>query len=118
MTCRQTSAPPPLIPKAEELLLTWPRPSPPRRAPQAYLSQQVEVIRAIHDQLMAHPTGGSPLRPWPGALYEHLHLKVGVQGGGGQPIAAHMKHHRMEEAARLLQETDGSIGDIAQQVGL
>ena len=51
------------------------------------------------------------------APYEHLHLKSVFKAVYGQPIAAHMKHHRMEEAARLLRETNGSIGDIAQQVG-
>ena len=41
--------------KAEELLLYLAQTQPPKEgAPQAYLSQQVEVIRAIHDQLMAH----------------------------------------------------------------
>ena len=44
-------------------------------------------------------------------------LKTVFKAVYGQPIAAHMKHHRMQEAARLLVETERSVGDIAQQVG-
>ena len=35
----------------------------------------------------------------------------------GTSIAAHMREHRMEQAARLLRETDLSIAEIARQVG-
>ena len=35
----------------------------------------------------------------------------------GTSIAAHVKGHRMEEAARLLVATDDSIAEIADQVG-
>lgn len=105
--------------KAEELLLYLAQTQPPKEGvPQAYLSQQVEVIRAIHDQLMAHPDRRVTIEAL--AREHHMNtstLKSVFKAVYGQPIAAHMKHHRMEEAARLLRETDGSIGDIAQQVG-
>ncbi len=83
-----------------------------------YLSQQVEIIRAIHDQLMAHPNQRTTIE----ALAKEYHLntstlKAVFKAVYGQPIASHMKHHRMQKAARLLRETDLSIGDIAQQVG-
>ena len=88
------------------------------RASNQYLSQQVEIIRAIHDQLMAHPNQRTTIE----ALAKEYHLntstlKAVFKAVYGQPIASHMKHHRMQEAARLLRETDLSIGDIAQQVG-
>ena len=35
----------------------------------------------------------------------------------GTSLAAHMKEHRMEQAAKLLRETDMSIAEIAQTVG-
>ncbi|MDE6184263.1 MAG: helix-turn-helix transcriptional regulator, partial [Lachnospiraceae bacterium] len=35
----------------------------------------------------------------------------------GTSIAAHIKKHRMEKAAKLLRETDLSIAEIAAQVG-
>ena len=76
------------------------------------------MIRAIHDQLMAHPDRRVTIEAL--AREHHMNtstLKSVFKAVYGQPIAAHMKHHRMEEAARLLRETDGSIGDIAQQVG-
>ena len=90
--------------KVQELLLTLPR--------------LVETVRIIHDRLMAHPDQRITIE----ALAREYHLntstlKAVFKGVYGQPIAAHMKRHRMEEAARLLRETDRSVGDIAQQVG-
>ena len=35
----------------------------------------------------------------------------------GTSLAAHIKEHRMEQAAKLLRETDMSIAAIAQAVG-
>ena len=35
----------------------------------------------------------------------------------GQPLAAHMKEHRMEYAARLLRTTTDSLAEIAEKVG-
>ena len=77
-----------------------------------------EALRLPHDQLMAHPNQRTTIE----ALAKEYHLntstlKAVFKAVYGQPIASHMKHHRMQEAARLLRETDLSIGDIAQQVG-
>ena len=105
--------------KVQELLLYLSQQAPAgERASNQYLSQQVEIIRAIHDQLMAHPNQRTTIE----ALAKEYHLntstlKAVFKAVYGQPIASHMKHHRMQEAARLLRETDLSIGDIAQQVG-
>ncbi|HIY32489.1 MAG TPA: AraC family transcriptional regulator [Candidatus Evtepia faecavium] len=105
--------------KAEELLLYLAQTQPPKEGvPQAYLSQQVEVIRAIHDQLMAHPDRRVTIEAL--ARAHHMNastLKSVFKAVYGEPIASHMKRHRMEDAARLLRETDRSVGDIAQQVG-
>ena len=35
----------------------------------------------------------------------------------GTSIAAHLKEHRMEKAARLLRETDASMAEVARRVG-
>ncbi|MCQ2529184.1 MAG: AraC family transcriptional regulator [Saccharofermentans sp.] len=35
----------------------------------------------------------------------------------GNSIAAHIKEHRMEQAARLLNDTDYNIAEIASSVG-
>ena len=105
--------------KVQELLLYLSQQAPAgERASNQYLSQQVEIIRAIHDQLMAHPNQRTTIEAL--AKENHLNtstLKAVFKAVYGQPIASHMKHHRMQEAARLLRETDLSIGDIAQQVG-
>ena len=68
-------------------------------------------------------------------LTEHLHDRVTIEEAArmfhinattlkeafrkvyGTSIAAHMKVHRMERAARLLRETEDSIAAIAQAVG-
>ncbi len=42
---------------------------------------------------------------------------VGCQAVYGSSLAAHIKKHRMEQAAKLLRETDMSIAEIAQAVG-
>ena len=105
--------------KAQELLLYLSRlPPPPAGGSQEYLSQQVELVRTIHDQLLAHPDRRVTIESL--AKEHHLNastLKAVFKAVYGQPIAAHMKHHRMQEAARLLGETDLSVGEIAQQVG-
>ncbi len=104
--------------KAQELLLFLSQLSPPAEEGHQYLSQQVELIRTIHDQLLAHPGQRTTIETL--AKEHHINastLKTVFKAVYGQPIAAHMKHHRMQEAARLLRQTDQSIGEIAQQVG-
>jgi len=44
-------------------------------------------------------------------------LKETFKAVYGRSIAAHIKQHRMEQAAKLLRETDLSIAEIAQAVG-
>lgn len=105
--------------KVQELFLTLSRMDPPEeKQPTQYLSQQVELIRAIHDQLMDRPDQRVTIETLAKAYHLNTStLKTVFKAVYGQPIAAHMKHHRMQEAARLLRETDRSVGDIAQQVG-
>ena len=44
-------------------------------------------------------------------------LKSKFKAAYGHSIAAHIKHHRMEKAARLLLETDMPVGEISASVG-
>lgn len=44
-------------------------------------------------------------------------LKSKFKAAYGHSIAAHIKHHRMEKAARLLLETDMPVGEISARVG-
>ena len=91
---------------------------PEEKQPTQYLSQQVELIRAIHDQLMDRPDRRVTIQaPAKAYLLNTTSLQSVFKAVYGQPIAAHMKLPRMQEAARLLRETERSVGDIAQQVG-
>lgn len=44
-------------------------------------------------------------------------LKSKFKAAYGHSIAAHIKHHRMEKAAKLLLETDMPVGEISASVG-
>lgn len=83
-----------------------------------YRSEQIEVIRAIHDQLMEHIdqrfTIDSLSKQY---LMNPTTLKTMFKSVYGTSIAAHMKTHRMEQAAKLLRETDLSVFEIAKCVG-
>ena len=44
-------------------------------------------------------------------------LKNAFKSVYGTSLAAHIKEHRMEQAAKMLKETNKSIADIARTVG-
>ena len=44
-------------------------------------------------------------------------LKATFKGVYGQPIATYMKEYRIRQAAVLLRQTQGTVADIANQVG-
>lgn len=83
-----------------------------------YQSEQVEIIRKIHEQLTRHMeqhfTIESLAKQY---LINPTTLKNVFKAVYGNSIAAHTKEHRMEQAARLLLETNDSIFSIAQAVG-
>ncbi len=81
-------------------------------------SDQVIVVREIHDYLLTHMDERVTIE----ALSKQYHmnpttLKAAFKSVYGMSIAAHIKEHRMEAAAKLLAETDQSIAQIAQAVG-
>lgn len=83
-----------------------------------YRSEQVALIRKIHDQL----TRDLSERPSIESLAkQHLinptTLKNMFKSIYGTSIAAHIREHRMEAAAKLLVSTDLSIAEIALKVG-
>ncbi len=83
-----------------------------------YRSEQIETIRAIHDNLVENIDRRFTIE----ALSKHYlmnptTLKTMFKSVYGSSIAAHMKQHRMEYAAKLLRETDLSIAEIAGRVG-
>lgn len=81
-------------------------------------SQQVEIIKAVHQELTAHldqrPTIEELSRRF---LMNTSTLKSTFKAVYGQPIAAYMKAYRVKEAARLLRETDQTVAEVARAVG-
>lgn len=83
-----------------------------------YHSEQVETIRAIHEQLTTHMEQRFTIEALSKQyLMNPTTLKALFKSVYGTSIAAHIKEHRMEQAAKLLRETDISIAEIARQVG-
>lgn len=79
---------------------------------------QMAVVHAVHDQLLGHMEQRITIE----ALSRQHHinpttLKAAFKAVYGASIAAHIKQHRMEQAAGLLRQTDMSIADIARAVG-
>lgn len=83
-----------------------------------YQSEQVKIIRSIHEQLVENLdqryTIDSLSKQY---LMNATTLKKVFKAVYGTSIAAHIKMHRMEQAAKLLRETQDDIIQIAQSVG-
>lgn len=83
-----------------------------------YQSEQVEIIRQIHEQLIGDLRTKTTIEA---LAKQHLMnvttLKTLFKAVYGTSIAAHIKEHRMEQAALLLRETSDSIAVVARSVG-
>lgn len=83
-----------------------------------YQSEQIEIIREIHEQLTKHMEQRFTIEALSKQyLMNPTTLKSIFKSVYGNSIAAHIKEHRMERAAKLLLTTDLSIAEIAEQVG-
>lgn len=86
--------------------------------PSRYQPEQIEIIREIHEQLLSRMdqryTIEALARQY---LINQTTLKEVFKSVYGTSIAAHMKEHRMEQAARMLRETNLSVSEIARRVG-
>lgn len=83
-----------------------------------YHSEQIETVRAIHEQLIKHMDQRFTIESLSKQfLMNPTTLKTIFKSVYGTSIAAHMKEHRMEQAAKLLRETRLSIAEIALRVG-
>ncbi len=81
-------------------------------------SEQAETIRKIHDYLTGHMCERITIEELSKEyLINPTTLKAAFKSVYGMSIAAHMKKHRMEQASRLLKESDMSIAKIAEAVG-
>lgn len=103
---------------AELLLYLWRMEDPPGRDLSRYSADQIATIRAMHDSLTDHldqrVTIEALARQY---LMNQTTLKRVFKAVYGNSLAAHIKEHRMEQAAKYLLETERSIAEIAQAVG-
>ena len=83
-----------------------------------YKTEQIRIIREIHDQLTRHMEQRITIEELSRKyLINPTTLKTAFKSIYGTSIAAHIKEHRMEQAAKMLKETDKSIAEIARAVG-
>ena len=83
-----------------------------------YRSEQVETVRRVHAYLMEHLDQHITIEALSKEfLLNPTTLKEVFKSVYGTSIAAHSKAHRMEAAARLLQQGELPLAEIAAKVG-
>lgn len=83
-----------------------------------YQADQVNLIRQIHEQLLSNLSQRITIEELSRQyLINTTTLKNLFKAVYGTSIAAHIKEHRMEYAAKMLLETKDPIADIAGAVG-
>ena len=83
-----------------------------------YRSDQERLIREIHDHLLEHMEQRITIRDLSKKyLINPTTLKDTFKAVYGMSLASHIKEHKMAYAAKMLRESDMSIGEIAQNVG-
>ncbi len=83
-----------------------------------YQFELTETIRKIHDQLLQHMEQRITIEELSRQyLINPTTLKNVFKSVYGTSIAAHIKEHRMRQAARMLIESNLNIAEIAQAVG-
>ena len=83
-----------------------------------YPSETIEIVREVHDRLLRNMERRITIEEL--SRQYHINpttLKAAFKAVYRTSLAAHMKEHRMETAARLLRETDMQISGIARAVG-
>lgn len=83
-----------------------------------YQFELTETVRKIHDQLLQHMEQRITIEELSRQyLINPTTLKNAFKSVYGTSIAAHIKEHRMRQAARMLIESNMNIAEIAQAVG-
>lgn len=99
------------------LYLGWAKPEWQQESNQ-YVSQQTELIRQIHDFLVQHLDQRFTIEELAKRyLINTSSLKSVFKAVYGVPLASYVKEYRIQQAMKLLRETDDSIAQIAKQVG-
>lgn len=84
----------------------------------AHYSEQVSLIRQIHDQMTEHPEKRYTIDELAKEyLINTATLKSIFKSVYGMPVAAYMKHYRIMKAAGLLRNSSESIASVARAVG-
>lgn len=83
-----------------------------------YPPEQIELVKAVHDQFLQHMEQRITIEELSKQyLINPTTLKTVFKAVYGTSLAAHIKKHRMEQAAKMLQESNISIAEIATAVG-
>ena len=81
-------------------------------------AEQIEIIRQIHQQLLGNLEKRVTIEELSKRyLMNPTTMKALFKSVYGSSIAAHMKEHRMREAAKLLLESEMNVSEIAGAVG-
>ncbi len=90
----------------------------PKQRLSEYQAEQINIVRKIHEQLTQHIEQRITIEELSRQyLINPTTLKASFKSIYGTSIAAHIKEHRMEQAARMLRESGLSIAEIAKAVG-
>lgn len=83
-----------------------------------YPPEQIELVKAVHDHFLQHMEQRITIEE---LAKQHLinstTLKTVFKAVYGTSLAAHIKKHRMEQAAKMIRESNMSIAEIAAAVG-
>lgn len=83
-----------------------------------YPPEQVEIVRKIHNMFLQNMEQRITIEELSKQyLINPTTLKAAFKAVYGTSLAAHMKKHRMEQAAKLLRETSMSVAEVAAAVG-
>ncbi len=114
--------PPPLLAayqrlKLQELLLYLSLVQP-EGAPGRYQPEQIQIVKEVHGLLVRDLSQRITIEALSRQfLMNPSTLKTTFKAVYGNSIAAHIREHRMEAAARLLRESDESVSAISRAVG-
>lgn len=98
--------------------VTCPDQDGPPEHPEEHPSDPYEIARRVHDELLQSMERRITIEELSKQyLINPTTLKAAFKSVYGTSLAAHIREHRMEQAARLLRTSDMTIAQIAQAVG-